>query len=149
MKKLLIILLTISFSQLPALAQEEEVKQVISSLFEGMKSKNEAMLFAAFHQDAIMHTVKDVDSFGELGNNTVAEFVSGVVSGPPDRILDEQILDYHILIDGNMAFAWTPYQFYVNDQFSHCGVNSFQLIKTKEGWKITYVIDTRRKEPCD
>jgi hypothetical protein len=48
-----------------------------------------------------------------------------------------------------MAAAWTPYRFYRNGEFSHCGVNSFQLVKMAEGWKIVYIIDTRRKEPCE
>jgi hypothetical protein len=41
------------------------------------------------------------------------------------------------------------YKFYVGETFSHCGVNSFQLFKDKEGWKIIYLIDTRRKDPCN
>jgi hypothetical protein len=68
---------------------------------------------------------------------------------PVDIKLDERILAYEIRIDGPMATAWTPYEFYVNGDFSHCGVNSFQLVKFVEGWKIVYIIDTRRKEPCE
>ena len=45
-----------------------------------------------------------------------------------------------------MANAWTPYQFWFNDQFSHCGVNSFQLIKVDNTWKIFFLVDTRRKD---
>ncbi len=47
-----------------------------------------------------------------------------------------------------MANAWTPYEFWYNGNFSHCGVNSFQLIKKDEKWKIIYLVDTRRKEGC-
>ncbi|HUH33176.1 MAG TPA: hypothetical protein VLZ28_04430, partial [Daejeonella sp.] len=54
-----------------------------------------------------------------------------------------------VLIDDNLASVWTSYQFYIGDKFSHCGVNSFQLVKGKEGWKIVYLIDTRRKENCN
>lgn len=54
----------------------------------------------------------------------------------------------NILIDGNLASVWTDYKFYIDDQFSHCGVNSFQLFKGKDGWKVIYIIDTRRKENC-
>jgi hypothetical protein len=48
-----------------------------------------------------------------------------------------------------MAAVWTPYNFYYNGQFSHCGVNSFQVIRFKDGWKIQYIIDTRRRTGCN
>ncbi|HFA51249.1 MAG TPA: hypothetical protein ENJ95_19730 [Bacteroidetes bacterium] len=31
---------------------------------------------------------------------------------------------------------------------SHCGVNAFHLFKSREGWKITQVTDTRRRNNC-
>ncbi|UWX56421.1 hypothetical protein NYZ99_09635 [Maribacter litopenaei] len=58
-------------------------------------------------------------------------------------------MDYSIQIDGAMANAWTPYEFRINDNFSHCGVNSFQMVKLEGEWKIIYLIDTRRKEGCE
>jgi hypothetical protein len=150
MKKFLIAsLILFSLSQTSLFAQQnEEVKKVIASLFEGMKSKNTDLIKSAFHPDATMQTVKNAESGSELGSNTVEDFVKRIGTTPETTILDERILDYQIKVDGDMAAAWTPYEFYVNDNFSHCGVNSFQLIKTKEGWKITYIIDTRRKEGC-
>ena len=48
-----------------------------------------------------------------------------------------------------MANAWAPYEFYINSEFSHCGINSFQLIKIEGNWKIIYIIDTRRKDNCN
>jgi hypothetical protein len=44
--------------------------------------------------------------------------------------------------------VWTPYELEVEGIFSHCGVNSFQLIRINEQWKITQITDTRRKEDC-
>jgi hypothetical protein len=134
----------------PAFAQEEkEVEKVIASLFEGMKTKNTELLQAAFHPEASMQTVIAGEEGAKLGSNSVQDFVNRIANTPATTQLDERILEYQIKIDGDMAAAWTPYRFYVNDNFSHCGVNSFQLIKTAEGWKITYIIDTRRKQGCD
>ncbi len=150
MKKALIatlILFSLSASFLFA-QQEEEVRQVIASMFEGMKSKNTDLIKGAFHPEATMQTVKSGENGAELDSNSVMDFVNRIASSPATTTLDERILDYQIKVDGDMAAAWTPYEFYVNENFSHCGVNSFQLIRTKEGWKITYIIDTRRKEDC-
>jgi hypothetical protein len=148
-KAVLIVLGLVCIAVFPAKAQEETaVQQVIALLFEGMKNKEAELLLKAFHPEATMQTVVSGESGASLGSNSVNDFVNRIVSTPEGTILDERILDFQIKVDGQMAAAWTPYEFYVNDRFSHCGVNSFQLIKTVDGWKITYIIDTRRKEGC-
>lgn len=128
---------------------EDEVRAVIESLFEGMKSKDETLVRNAFHSEATMQTVVTGEDGTTLGSNSVGDFINRIATTPANTILDERIQSYDIRIDGDLASVWTPYKFYLNDGFSHCGVNSFQLIKTSEGWKITYIIDTRRKTGCD
>ncbi len=135
----------------PAFSQteEEQVEAVVKSLFDGMRAKNADQVAAAFSKDAMMQTVIAKPEGSEVGSNPVADFVTRIAATPAETQLDERILEYQIKIDGTMASAWTPYHFYVNDKFSHCGVNSFQLVKMADGWKIVYILDTRRKEPCE
>jgi hypothetical protein len=143
-----VFILGISLGQEATSSEEEAVRITISNLFEGMKTKNPELLREAFHKDATMQTVISGGQGSQLGTNSVADFINRIATTPPETQLDERILDYQIKVDGDMAAAWTPYEFYVNDAFSHCGVNSFQLIKTEKGWKVTYIIDTRRKVDC-
>ena len=149
-KKWILAGILVSLLGLPAFAQtpEQEVEAVIRSLFDGMKQKNAEQVAAAFSAEGLMQTVQQKPEGTTVGSNSVADFVKRIAGTPAGTILDERILSYQIKVDGSMASAWTPYQFYVNDTFSHCGVNSFQLVKMSEGWKIVYIIDTRRKEPC-
>ena len=140
--------LLLSFSAFSQ-TDEQQVEAVIRSLFDGMRSKNADQVAAAFSKDAMMQTVIAKPEGSEVGSNAVADFVTRISTTPAETQLDERIIDYQIKVDGTMASAWTPYQFYVNDKFSHCGVNSFQLVKMADGWKIVYIIDTRRKEPCE
>lgn len=134
-----------AFSQ----TEEEQIEAVIKSLFDGMRSKNADQVAASFSKDALMQTVISKPEGSEVGSNAVADFVKRIATTPAETQLDERILGYQIKIDGDMAAAWTPYHFYVNGNFSHCGVNSFQLVKMADGWKIVYIIDTRRKESCE
>jgi len=129
-------------------SEEEKVKAVIQSLFDGMRAKNADQIAGAFSEDAIMQTIVTTGEVGEVKAGSVSEFVKGISSLPTDTDLDEKITDYQIRVDGVMATAWTPYEFYFDGNFSHCGVNSFQLVKLAAGWKIVYIIDTRRKEDC-
>ncbi len=149
MKKLIVFFLIALFSiQVQAQSDEEEVRAVIETLFDGMRAKNTDMISSAFDPKALMQTIVVTDSGAETRSNVVQDFVARIGQAPEDTQLDERITDYQIKVDGDLASAWTPYQFYVNDEFSHCGVNSFQLVRMEEGWKIVYIIDTRRKEGC-
>jgi uncharacterized protein (TIGR02246 family) len=134
-----------AFSQ----TEEKEVEALIKSLFDGMRTKNAEQIAAAFSPNAQMQTVISKPEGSEIGSNSVEDFVKQIASTPVETQLDERILDYQIKVDETMASAWTPYRFYVNGNFSHCGVNSFQLVKMADGWKIVYLIDTRRKKPCE
>ncbi len=88
----------------------------------------------------------------ERKNKINTEFAEGLITAianrPADQKWDERLLDYKIEVDGNLAHVWTPYEFWYNGSFSHCGANSFTLAKTDEGWKIIHLIDSRRKESC-
>lgn len=149
MKYLLITLFAVMVV-FPAFSQSEEaaVKAVIENLFNGMRAKNADQIAAVFAENAIMQTIETTGETGVVKAGSVADFVNGIGSLPAETNLDERITDYQIKIDGPMATAWTPYEFYFNDKFSHCGVNSFQLVKMASGWKIVYIIDTRRKDGC-
>ena len=60
----------------------------------------------------------------------------------------EKLLSYDIRIDGNLASVWTPYEFYLNGNFSHCGANSFQLFHNNGKWEIIFLVDMRRRGDC-
>ena len=51
-------------------------------------------------------------------------------------------------MDGGIAHVWAPYTFYLDRQVRHCGVNTIALLKDAEGWKVTQIADTRRRENC-
>lgn len=150
-KKFILTALLLAIVGFSAQAQtdEQEIEKVIRSLFDGMRTKNADQVAAAFSSNGIMQTVMAKPEGSTVGSGSVADFVKRIGSTPAETHLDERILDYQIKVDGTMASAWTPYKFYVNGNFSHCGVNSFQLVKMAEGWKIVYIIDTRRKENCE
>lgn len=61
---------------------------------------------------------------------------------------DEQLSDYIVNSDGNIAHVWTPYEYFVDGKFNHCGANSFTLVYTDESWKILNLIDSLRIGSC-
>lgn len=126
----------------------QSVKNTVNALFTAMQKADSAGLINCFTTEAQLQTVK-VDSLGNTSVQTqdVSRFASSVGKQKAGK-LDERIEFGFIAIDGNLATVWTPYRFYYDKQFLHCGVNSFQLVKINGHWKIQYLIDTRRKQPC-
>ena len=127
---------------------EQEIQSVIETLFDGMREADSSMVSSAFASDAIMQTIS-VNQEGEVVKNSgsLPQFLQTIAT-PRPQILDEKISSYTIHVDGGLASAWTPYKFYIGENFSHCGVNSFQLAKLNGEWKIIYIVDTRRRTDC-
>ena len=142
MKKIFFLLISsFSFAQNTS---EKEIIKPIENLFNAMKSADSLGVKNAFSGSAIMQT------FGknqEIRTDKV-EYFAKQVGASQAGDLDERFTISKILVDGNMASVWVPYQFYYKGNFSHCGVNSFQLAKINNEWKIQYIIDARRKDNC-
>lgn len=147
MKYIAFILTFIGFN---AFAQNDEaaVKQTINNLFEGMKKSDTALMQSAFSKNAVLQTIiKTGDGNTIVRSEPVDSFLVAIAK-PHTEVYDERITFDVVKIDADLAIAWTPYKFYVGDKFSHCGVNSFQLVKFNGQWKIQYLIDTRRRQGC-
>ena len=148
--KYFLILLTVIIISSSAIAQtaEDSVKAVINKMFTGMKNGDMALLKNSFADSVILQTItRNKEGYVVIKNENTAEFIDFISKLSPGAA-DERITFETIKTDGPMAIAWTPYNFYFNGKFSHCGVNSFQLVRFNDGWKIQYIIDTRRKQDC-
>jgi len=147
MKFVFILLTFISFNSFAQTA-EENVRETINKMFFGMKNVDTEMLKNSFADSVIFQTIQSKNGEVIIKNENMDEFIS-FVGTQEKNALDEQITFGVVKVDGPLAIAWTPYKFYYNGKFSHCGVNSFQLVLMNGKWKIQYLIDTRRKEGCD
>jgi hypothetical protein len=151
-KKILAALLILSISQYSSNAQslnaagssdsENEVKQVIQNMFRAMQQADTSLLKTCFSDHVIFQTILNKPEGALIKTESVNNFIQSIGKQTPN-VLDERIEFGAIQIDPLMATVWTPYTFYYKGQYSHKGVNSFQLVKLKEGWKIQYLIDTR------
>ena len=129
-------------------AARDAVLAVVERLFDGMRASDSTAVRAVFDDGARMQSVGHEDGAPLLRTGSVDRFVEAV-GRPHDAVWDERIWDPVIQTDGAMAMAWTPYAFYRGDTFSHCGVNAIHLIRRTDGWKIFYLVDTRRQEGCE
>lgn len=150
MRKCIVIVLLIFAATKDVQAQtaEDSVKIVITKLFTAMYESDGEGVRNCFADSSILQTITR-NAKGEtlVRSEQVSGFVAAV-SSLPKAAAEERIVFGIVKADAQLAIAWTPYQFYMNGTFSHCGVNSFQLVRLNGQWKIQYIIDTRRKQDC-
>ena len=150
MKYFLIVLTIVLFGiNTKAQTAEDSVVKVINKLFTGMKTADATLLKTCFADSMILQTIT-IDKEGKLvvKNEDTEGFINFISKEAPGNA-DERISFDVVKVDGPLAIAWTPYNFFYKGKFSHCGVNSFQLVRFNGEWKIQYLIDTRRKKGCD
>lgn len=150
MKKLLLAGLLAIFSA-GLFAQQsatDAVKQAVTTMFDGMRKGDTTLFRSVITKGVILQSVAN-DKTGKaiITTENINDFLK-VVGTPHTAIYDERITFGTVNIDGDLASVWAPYKFYLGDKFSHCGVDVFQLLKTTDGWKIIYIVDTRRKDNC-
>ncbi|MEX0904884.1 MAG: nuclear transport factor 2 family protein [Balneolaceae bacterium] len=121
----------------------QEIEAVIEILFDGMRTSGGDMVRSAVTDDVTLQTVQG----NERVDSDMNRFIDSVEQSEPGS-LDEQLTSLTIHVDGNLATAWMDYNFYYVGEFSHCGVNSMNLLNTGTGWKIFSIVDTRRQENC-
>lgn len=150
MKKIFPVLTLILFSSLlRAQTTEDSVKAAVNKLFTAMLSSDTALLASSFSENAVLQTIETgKDGKAVVQGDAVKDFASAI-SKIAKGDADERIVFDLVKIDADLAIVWAPYKFFYKGKFSHCGVDSFQLVRVHGVWKIQYLIDTRRKQPCE
>lgn len=130
-----------------ASSAEQAVRATLNALFDGMRAGESAAVRGVFADGAQVRAVEQTGDTTKVQGQSADAFARAV-GQPHDAIWDERVWDVKIRVDGPMATAWMSYAFYLGEEFSHCGVNSMQLVHREGGWKIVHIIYTRRQD-CD
>lgn len=130
-----------------AQSDEQAIKTVLTHMFDGMRTRDTALMRSAIVPSTILERTS---ATGELGEPIpMGKFIErvGAGTGPGG---DERIKDPKIQIDGPLASVWTYYTFTPGGktQLDHCGVDAFLLRKGADGWKIFHIADSSRNEGC-
>ena len=120
---------------------ERAVLTAVHAFFEAMATRDTARLRATLLPDARVLPVEERGGTTEYQWRSDAELARTLAASGPTLL--ERMWDAEVRIDGPIATVWTPYDFYVDGAFSHCGTDAFQLVLTPEGWRIATVMYTR------
>lgn len=130
----------------PAPLERDEIVAALQTVFDALAGRDADLLRGVMDPDIVM-SYSETTSDGEIvfGSSTLEELASRIEMSPAPLI--ERMWDPVVRVSGAMATIWTPYDFYVGAEFSHCGVDAATLMSTEDGWKVVGLDWTRLQPP--
>ena len=145
------ILLLISLPILAAAQTTEETEKtavikVVQQFFEAMDHHDTATAKKIVLMDCQLYSVQQTKDSIINRMRKFTDFL--LVVGQTNRSLEEKMWNPTVMIHNQIAIVWAPYDFHLNGQLTHCGIDEFNLVKTNEGWKIAGVMYTVEPDGC-
>ncbi|WP_281980073.1 nuclear transport factor 2 family protein [Tenacibaculum mesophilum] len=130
-------------------SEKKVIKKTIETFFEGLHKGDSTLVSSTLNSTTnIQTTFTDKEGKKVLVTESKAKLLTNIANKKPEHTYLEKLVSWDIKVDGNLASVWTPYEFYLNGKFSHCGANSFQLFNNNGKWEIIYLVDMRRRNNC-
>lgn len=130
-------------------AQQEAVLAPIYDMFDAMRAGDTTRFRALFHEQASLLSAYRMEASSQVKAGSLDAFIQALGS-PHDQPWNERIWALHIQLDRDLlATVWMRYAFFLGTSFHHCGINSFTLLHSDDGWKILHIVDTRFQTDCD
>jgi len=144
MRKSIAVLLVAGFGlsgrEIPAAGGPLAVAQ---RLFDDMSTHNADDARTLFTPEAMLFSVRPDGSAVATPHEKFVERMGASKDVWLERIWNPKVLEH-----GEIAIVWAEYDFHRNGKFSHCGVDSFHMLKTAAGWRIAALSDTRETTGC-
>jgi len=135
------VVLAATLSTTPA---DEAVLAAVQNFFDSMAAKDVEAAREVLVPEGQFFSVRVVDGKKVVRSSTNQEFLDGLAKSEGDWL--ERMWDPEVRIQGDLATVWTPYDFHLDGEFSHCGIDAFDLMKIDGTWKITggsYTVERR------
>ena len=126
--------------------QEKNVLATVQKFFDALAAPSSESARSVLLAEGCSFSIREENGQMILRNSSLKESLENLASVKDDLL--ERMWDPTVLIHEHIAMVWTPYDFHRNQEFSHCGVDVFTLIKTVQGWKIASIVYTVEKTGC-
>ncbi len=93
---------------------------------------------------AVTFSVRDANGQVQTSFRTRAAQRATQIGGA----LNERGFSPEVHISGPLAVVWMPYDFYADGKWSHCGVDTFTLLKAGGRWRIASLIWSVEQPPA-
>ena len=127
---------------------EIAILSTIDSFFAALANRDRESLEALTVPGSLnISTSVEADGTSRFSSRNYDELIA-VLSSPSANKPLERYWDATVLVRGDIAVFWAPYDFHVGSEFSHCGIDSFQLIRQHGKWLISNLSWTIERDAC-
>jgi hypothetical protein len=123
-------------------ADRDAVLKTMQAFFDTMTAKDVEGARKILAPQGRFHAMRMRD--GDIRSFSNEEYLAQLQS--EKRTFRERMWNPEVRVHGPIATVWTPYDFWIDGKFSHCGIDAFDLIKTKDGWQLaggSYTIEDK------
>lgn len=131
------VLLVSGCATVPAAAESEReaVLATVQGFFDWIEFGEPARAAATVLPEAAFINLRAQEGGPVVQHFTMAESLAR--RGSDTRALREAIVgEPTVLIEGDLATVWCHYTFHIDGKLSHTGVDSFSLLRTRDGWRV-------------
>ena len=125
-------------------SDEKDVLAVVQKTFDGMAANDSAMILASMTADARLYGVRADGAAYAMPAEQWANRIATLKS----KLIERFTKSPKVSIHGTIANVWGEYEFLRDGKFGHCGVDSFNLLKTADGWRVASILDTEETTGC-
>lgn len=115
-------------------AEKVAVLKTVQAFFDTMTAADVEGARKILQPQGRFHAMRMRDGKPDVRSFTNEEYFAQLQAGK--QRMRERMWNPEVRISGLIATVWTPYDFWIDGKFSHCGIDAFDLIKTEEGWKL-------------
>jgi tricorn protease-like protein len=143
----LAILLCVLKTSAQGLSSHEQIQRTVDLFVEGLNNNDTLVIRKVIDPNLGLLTVFHDGKKNILAAETVDMMMESIAKPKTKLYREEQ--DQCIIETNNvLASVWCKYVFYEENKILHCGINAYQLYKTKKGWKIIQITDSRQSFNC-
>jgi hypothetical protein len=132
---LLVLLLTAAGARAQSRDTEKDaVLETVQAFFDTMTARDVEGARKILQPQGRFHAMRMRDGKPDVRAFSNEEYFAQLQASK--QTMRERMWNPEVRISGLIATVWTPYDFWIDGKFSHCGIDAFDLIKTEEGWKL-------------
>jgi len=124
-------------------SEELQVLETVQRFFDAMADRDAEAALEVMIPEGRFFSLREENGEMMMRTSTNAEFAQRLETQEQDLL--ERFWEPEVRIRGGIATVWTPYDFYLDGEFHHCGIDAFDLLNDGTGWKITggvYTVET-------
>lgn len=140
------VLLMVIVGDAAAQSERESVLNTVDRFLTSLSSRDSVLASGVLALEGRFFSIREQGDSTAFRGSTVADYLAG--QRRETRKLTERIWDAEVLIHRGVAVVWAKYDFHIDGEFSHCGVDAFTLAKKTSGWIITGVTYTVEATGC-